>query len=173
METQSTRWQQGLSAPLAQGGFSFRITAWQVATNYIISNPVTGIGFGSPLETYPERHCDLPSGESSNCGNPHNTFLTLVIRMGIPVSLLFFGATLLTLGKGLRQLWRHTSNEERGRDLFVMILVNVIMLVYGGVSLFFESPFLAAPYWTLFAMLYLYVFPQSLPRSSPVKGLQA
>jgi len=158
MNTQSTRWRQGLVKPLEQGGLRFRISAWQKGLDYILANPITGIGFGPLLQTYPSNHCVQPVGETSNCGNPHNTFLTIIIRMGIPISLFYFGATLLTLAKGLLKLWSRPIETDAWRTLLFLMLVNIVMLIYGGVSLFFESPFLSAPYWVFFGMLYLYVF---------------
>lgn len=101
------------------------------------------------------------AGETSNCGNPHNTFLTLVLRMGVPTSLLYFGALVVAILTGLRHAWSVRLDNASGLYLVLLLLSLVSMLAYAFMSLFFESPFLSAPYWTVFGFLYACTFPQA------------
>ena len=115
---------------------AFRFLAWMEADQRFEENPVLGEGFGVPftfeLTTYDVR--------------PHNTFLTILYKMGL---LGFLPAMVLLLSfqwKGWRSL-RAFHQRPGALFLYVLLLAELVMLVFGFLNLLLESPFLASVFW--------------------------
>ena len=131
----------------------FRIEAWSRALERIRSSPITGIGLGPAPALYADRYCDTPYSPTSNCGNAHNTYLTLAMRMGIPVFLFFVATNLSVLTRFVRRAVRH-SDEAQPTLLAPFLAAALASLgVYAFMSLFFESPYLSPLFWVVLAMM--------------------
>ena len=131
----------------------FRFLAWLEAGQRFAQNPALGEGFGVPfsfnLTSYDVR--------------PHNTFLTILYKMG----LLGFLPTMVLLvwfqWKGWNIL-RSLHQRQGAVFLYVLLLAQLAMSVFGSLNLLLESPFLASIFWVILGMGMRVM---SLLRSSP------
>jgi O-antigen ligase len=116
----------------------YRFLAWAEAFGRFSANPLLGEGFGVPFGF--ER--------SDRDVRPHNTFLTVLYKMGllglVPLGLLLA----LFYRHGLRALWRWPDHPGASY-LYALLLGHAGMCLFGGLNLLLESPFLASIYWVL------------------------
>jgi len=114
----------------------FRFMAWAEAWRRFGENPLLGEGFGVPFVFY------IFEADP----RPHNTYLTVLYKMGIvgflPLSILLGGFFLM----GTRAIIRHGSHEQSIR-LYLVLVGQVVTSVYGAFALLLESPFLASIFW--------------------------
>jgi hypothetical protein len=137
-----------------EGSLRFRTDVWSNALDRILASPVTGIGFGPAPALYPDEYCDTSYSPTSNCGNAHNTYLTLAMRMGIPVFLFFVAINLLIVIRFLRRAIR-TSEEAQPTLVSPFLAAAFVSLgLYAAMSLFFESPYLSPLYWVALALMH-------------------
>lgn len=129
----------------------FRMTAWSNAMNYISERPLQGIGLGAPAVLYDPIYCSQGPDSDSNCGSPHNTFLTYLMRSGIIGLALFLTVNAVVWVSALRSL--KVASGKGVVRLWLMCLMLIGMLTYGVTSLLFESPYLAAQYWVLLGLV--------------------
>jgi len=116
--------------------WQFRLSAWKEAWRRFEEYPLAGEGFGVPFVL---KHWD-------NDPRPHNTFLTVLYKMGLagflpllPLLLYYFWIT-------LRAVHCHSQNH-RVAFLRIVILAQVALCIYGAANLLLESPFLASLFW--------------------------
>jgi hypothetical protein len=138
---------------VSEASLAFRLAAWRNALHRISGNPLTGIGFGPAPALYSDEHCLIPYSPTSNCGNAHNTYLTLAMRMGIPILIFFLafnGYLLIRFSSALLQ-----THEPHEALLGILALVAYVSFgLYAFMSLFFESPYLSSLYWILIAVMH-------------------
>jgi len=132
---------------------TFRRIAWAKAVARIRAQPWTGIGFGPEPALYPSSYCDAPESPISNCGNAHNTYLTLAMRTGIPSFMLWAVASLWVAGGYARAVLRHKNDEAVVRTAVLLTAILASLLVFGFFSLFFESPYLSPYYWVTLGVM--------------------
>jgi O-antigen ligase len=117
---------------------SFRFLAWVEAGQRFVQNPIFGEGFGVPFAF---------EGASEDV-RPHNTFLTILYKMGL---LGFVPAMVLLLGfqwKGWNTL-RSFHQQPGALFLYVLLLTQLAMCFFGCLNLLLESPFLGAIFWVI------------------------
>ena len=114
----------------------FRFQAWTEAWNRFYRNPLLGEGFGVPFlfgaEDYDSR--------------PHNTYLTVLYKMG----LLGLFPFLLLLGHFYKYGWRIVRTSSGGQEsllLYCCMLAFLSMCFSGALNLTLESPFSASVFW--------------------------
>jgi O-antigen ligase len=121
----------------------FRFLAWAEAFGRFLAEPITGEGFGLPFIFEQSQGLDP---------RPHNTFLTILYKMGllgfIPFSL--FLSSLFVKGWQGFQAARRNPNAPY---LHLLLLVLFGMCLYGGLNLLLESPFLAVGFWVLVGLI--------------------
>ncbi|NWG00238.1 MAG: O-antigen ligase family protein [Thermoanaerobaculaceae bacterium] len=167
----SRRWLGGMAAPGARPGsaatldvrrapwgsvnssVAFRTQAWRNALLRIRHSPWVGVGFGPPAALFPDFHCELASSPLSNCGNAHNTYLTIAMRTGLPVLALVAAVNLVALGRGLAALGRRGAGGKSTSSLVVILGLYASLASYGVTSLLLESPHLAVPFWVIVGTL--------------------
>jgi hypothetical protein len=139
------------------GGFlpsyTFRDDAWNKALARIARSPLLGIGFGPDAAVSPDAMCDEPISPLSNCGNAHNTYLTLAMRMGIPMLVFFL---LINAAIAIAFAARARRGALAAEQTALMGFVAVAWascLAYALLNLFLESPYLSAIYWVVLAGL--------------------
>jgi O-antigen ligase len=120
----------------------WRLGTWKNALRLVAHHPMTGVGFGIPVMVYAATEPPDKMESPYNYGLPHNTFITMALRMGIPGLVVL----LLILGTWLQGLWR-----IRARSALAPILLALVVYAccYGNFALLFERPFMAMPFWTL------------------------
>jgi hypothetical protein len=169
----SSRWIRGFGAEgAAEGSLAFRMTTWTLAIRKILASPLVGIGYGPAPGLHPDEHCELASSPTTNCGNAHNTFLTLAMRMGLPVLIYFSALNAIVVSRLLKRGLRAADVSPLAPYLAAVFLS---FMLYGFMSLFFESPYLSSLYWTVLALMWAVAtgkFEQS-GRRSPADGAGA
>ena len=123
--------------------WQFRLSAWKEAWRRFEEYPLAGEGFGVPL-TFEGLPFD-------NDPRPHNTFLTVLYKMGLIgflplVALLvyFFWSTIAAAHCNL--------GSRRVALLQIVVLAQLAFLLYGAANLMLESPFLAALFWATWGL---------------------
>src|SRR5204863_280670 len=113
--------------------WQFRVAAWKEAWRRFEEYPLAGEGFGIPFVF----------GIWDNDPRPHNTFLTVLYKMGLIgfIPLLAFLCYFFWLAS--RAVYRNRKNH---RTLFLLIAVmgQMAFCVYGMANFVLESPFLAS-----------------------------
>ena len=140
--------------------WQFRLFAWKEAWRRFAEYPMAGEGFGVPFT--------FESLLLENDPRPHNTFLTVLYKMGLAGFLSLIALLIYFPWKGLQWLRRH-DESVRVTFLRIVLLAQIAFCVYGMANLLLESPFLASLFWTsmglglrIIRMLYL---DRSLPRT--------
>jgi O-antigen ligase len=116
----------------------FRFLAWLEAGHRFAQNPMFGEGFGVPFSF------ELASEDV----RPHNTFLTILYKMGV---LGFVPAMVLLVGfqwKGWSAL-RSFHQQPGAIFLYVLLLTQLAMCFFGCLNLLLESPFLGSIFWVI------------------------
>jgi len=135
--------------------WQFRLAAWKEAWRRFEEYPTGGEGFGIPFvfDIY------------DNDARPHNTFLTVLYKMGLIGFLPLFALLAYFFWYGLRAVHRNLANR-RIAFLQIVILAQLSFCVYGGASFVLESPYLAWLFWAGmgvgFRMIRKFEFEQSL-----------
>jgi O-antigen ligase len=134
--------------------YDFRSEAWRRALARIRSAPLVGIGFGPDPRLYPDANCESPTSPTSNCGNAHNTYLTLAMRLGVPIAAALL-ATIMAAGvRGYRRSVAHDLHGEGAIAAGVLTAAVTSMGAYGMFNLLFESPYLSTLAWVALGLLH-------------------
>jgi O-antigen ligase len=115
---------------------TFRFMAWLEAFDRFTQSPVIGEAYGIPFKF------DLDESDA----RPHNTYLTVLYKMGVlgltPLVVLLAGFQ-WSGWKKLRGL--HSGSD--GQVLYVLLIGQMLMCLFGLLNLLLESPFLASIFW--------------------------
>jgi O-antigen ligase len=118
--------------------WQFRLVAWKEAWRRFEKSPLAGEGFGVPF-TF---------GIWDNDARPHNTFLTVLYKMGLVGFLPLFGLLGYFFWRGL-QCMHGNSENRRVVFLQIAILTQLALCLFGSANLLLESPYLASLFWTV------------------------
>ena len=117
--------------------WQFRLTAWKEAWRRFEEYPPAGEGFGNlfNFEIW------------DNDPRPHNTYLTVLYKMGLLGFLPLFSILACFFSLGLRAM---KNNLARGglHFLQIVILAQASFCIWGEANFVLESPFLASLFWT-------------------------
>ena len=117
--------------------WQFRLWAWKEAWRRFGEYPPGGEGFGVPFvfEIW------------DNDARPHNTFLTVLYKMGLIGFIPLFALLGCFFWSVFAALDRHRTKR---RALFLQVggVVQIVLCLYGMANLMLESPHLAALFWT-------------------------
>jgi O-antigen ligase len=116
--------------------WQFRLMAWKEAWKRFEEYPPAGEGFGIPFNF----------GMWGNDPRPHNTFLTVLYKMGLLGFLPLFALLACFSWFGLKAIHRNLPNR-RVAFLQIVVLAQISFCVYGGASFLLESPYLASLFW--------------------------
>jgi O-antigen ligase len=114
----------------------FRFAAWAEAYSRFTENPVLGEGFGIPF-TFEGVEIDA---------RPHNTFLTVLYKMGL-VGFLLFLLILFIFFKGAITKCRTVKDIKIRAYVYSLLIVQFCMCVTGMFGLLLETPFAGAMFW--------------------------
>lgn len=126
---------------------TFRLMAWFEAFQRFSDSPLLGEAYGIPFKF------DLDESDA----RPHNTYLTVLYKMGV------LGLTpfVLLLVIFQRTGWTHLralGSAPEGLILYVLVIGQLLICLFGSLNLLLESPFLASIFWlsigTGFRMMY-------------------
>ena len=116
--------------------WQFRLMAWKEAWNRFKQYPAAGEGFGIPF-TFDIVDEDV---------RPHNTYLTVLYKMGIVGFLPFLVFLSYYFWLAFNAVGRN-RRDDHVTFLVIVILAQVCFCVWGGASLLLESPYLASLFW--------------------------
>ena len=150
----------------ADDNFYFRLLRWDRVFEVWRENPIFGAGFGRPL--IPRGLIDpIEEPGMFNAGLPHNTYLTVLARLGVVGFVLIMGAWI----GGIVLATKGISRERFGADAFAAGATLVAMMGYATFVLFLERPMHAASLWIVAAIACRLatpdVAPQMMPRPAP------
>jgi O-antigen ligase len=138
--------------------WQFRVIAWKVAWRRFTEYPLAGEGFGVPFtfEIW------------GNDPRPHNTFLTVLYKMGLTGSLPLLALLVYLFWIDVRAV-RHNLENRRVAFLLIVVLAQVAFCFYGVANLLLESPFIASLFWVVvgvgFRMVRMLEFERSFPKA--------
>jgi O-antigen ligase len=141
--------------------WQFRLTAWKEAWRRFEQYPPAGEGFGNlfNFEIW------------DNDPRPHNTFLTVLYKMGLIGFLPFFFILASFFWLALRAV-RRNSAKHGIHFLQIMILAQVSFCIWGEANFVLESPFLASLFWigmgAGFRLIQKFNYEESLPSLASV-----
>jgi O-antigen ligase len=115
---------------------TFRLMAWYEAFQRFIASPALGEAYGIPF-TF-----EIDSSDA----RPHNTYLTVLYKMGV-LGLIPLISLLATFHwKGWKNLRRLGATPE-APVLYALLIGQLLMSLFGVLNLLLESPFLASLFW--------------------------
>ena len=110
-----------------------------------------GIGFGSPIFG---KHSNEMIRNLEKIHAPHNSYITVIRRMGVIGGMLFFAVLTITLMTGYRN-YRNFIDESNDKKMALgnmLALIGPISFCMGHVVL--EGPFLGIPFWIIVGSTY-------------------
>jgi O-antigen ligase len=137
-----------------RGGFSvhvddnviFRLLRWDKVFELWRAHPVFGVGFGQPI--IPKSLVNSDETGEFNTGLPHNTYLTILARLGLFGFVLIMGAWIISIVLATRAIHRSTF----GPDAFAAGAALVSMMGFATFVLFLERPMHNATLWIVAAI---------------------
>jgi O-antigen ligase len=139
------RYLSGTVGYRSDGTAQWRLGAWRNAVALIGAHPVRGVGFGTPINVYPVDEPPEKMASPYNYGLPHNTYLSVALKTGIPgLALLLTG-----LAAWFRRVWSMRPQSPWACGLAAL---GIYGCFYGYFALFFERPFMAMPFWILIGL---------------------
>jgi hypothetical protein len=142
LRTGTERFVSGTAGYRTDNTAQWRLATWKNALRLVAHHPITGVGFGVPVMVYAAEEPPDKMESPYNYGLPHNTFITMAMRMGVPG----LAILLLILATWLTGLWRIRRRSPLAPVLMALV---VYACCYGNFALLFERPFMAMPFWTL------------------------
>jgi O-antigen ligase len=115
---------------------TFRLMAWFEAFQRFSETPILGEAYGIPFKF------DLDESDA----RPHNTYLTVLYKMGV-LGLMPFVLLLVVFQ---RTGWTHLCSLGYAPErviLYVLIIGQLLICLFGTLNLLLESPFLASIFW--------------------------
>jgi O-antigen ligase len=123
--------------------WQFRLSAWKEAWRRFAEYPLAGEGFGVPFT--------FEGLLFENDPRPHNTFLTVLYKMGFCGFLPLVALLMCFLSGGLRSVHRY-RNRQRIALLEMVLVAQAAFCLFGMGNLLLESPFLASFFWVLMGL---------------------
>lgn len=128
------------------GDAYFRLLRWDAVLELWKSEPVFGVGFGRPV--IPPELVDVNENGLFNVGLPHNTYLTILARLGLfgfaLIAIPWFGSVVMAFARSQRLPF--------GADLFATGASMAAMIGFASFVLFLERPLHAAALWMMAAV---------------------
>lgn len=131
---------------------SVRLQVYRIAGDFILKNPVLGIGFG---QFEPKYNLEAPVilGQAPYewvMIHPHNTFLAVWLNFGLAGMLLFLGLIVYCIFRLLRN---HSYDDQFFRMIGISMLL--VMMVHGLVDTYLFKNDLAFLFWLIIALCVL------------------
>lgn len=128
------------------GDAYFRLLRWDAVLELWKSEPVFGVGFGRPV--IPPELVDVNENGLFNVGLPHNTYLTILARLGL------FGFMLIAIPwfGSVAVAFMQSQRLRFGADLFATGAAMAAMIGFASFVLFLERPLHAAALWMMAAV---------------------
>ena len=125
----------------------FRLLRWGAVLDLWKSEPLFGVGFGRPV--IPAALVDLSEVGQFNVGLPHNSYLTVLVRLGLFGFILVIIPWLGSVVFAFARVHRH----RYGADAFAAGAAMLVMSGFAFFVLFLERPMHAASLWMLAAIV--------------------
>ncbi|MBA2523754.1 MAG: O-antigen ligase family protein, partial [Solirubrobacterales bacterium] len=163
----------GAGSSIEEGNVSWRIAIWKELVGRVPDAPVLGVGFGRPSEfVWEGQKYDFRDGDprsSFDVTGPHNSFVNILYRMGIPAFLAFIA--LLAVGAARLRSALREDGISLGDRVSVVTLGAIVVggLVSAGFNETLTGPYFALFLWVPLGMLLLW--PATRGRGSIPSGV--
>lgn len=129
------------------GTFAFRVLRWNIVFDLWLENPIFGVGFGVPIT--PEFLIVREDEDGLNAGMPHNSYLTILARMGL-LGFVLIGAP--WIWSAARCWRRYLIADRKDNDALAAGAILVAMAGFAPFVLFIERPIHNAALWIMMAV---------------------
>jgi len=143
----------------ADDNFYFRLLRWDKVFDVWRDNPLFGGGFGRPLIPASLLNEAESEGLGFNAGLPHNTYLTILARLGLFGFVLVMGAWITSIVLATRA----SRRSAFGPDALAAGAALVAMMGFATFVLFLERPMHAANLWIVAAIACRLAEPRTRP----------
>ena len=130
----------------ADANVYFRLLRWDKVFELWRDHPLFGVGFGQPI--VPKALISSDESGEFNAGLPHNTYLTILARLGLFGFILIMGAWIVSIVLATKAIHRRTF----GADAFAAGAALVAMMGFASFVLFLERPMHNAALWIVAAI---------------------
>lgn len=141
----------------------WRLSYWKELARRSASNPSTaaiGVGFGEPLAfTWAGKKYDFRDGDPAaqmDVGGPHNSFVAIMHRMGVPALLAVLGILAVAAWRALPLLREDRLPASRRAELVAILGVLLSTIAIAGFNEALKGPFLGMFFWVALALLLVY-----------------
>jgi O-antigen ligase len=128
----------------------FRLSAWAETLSLAAQHPLFGIGYGVILDPFTFELAKQGSAQQEYSVHtdtrPHNTYLTVLYQMGLAGLIALLCLLFQFFGSGWKTL-RRSQHDATSMWLYLALMAQLVMCLYGGFNLFLETPFLASIFW--------------------------
>ena len=148
----------------ADANVYFRLLRWDKVFELWWDHPLFGVGFGQPI--VPKSLLNADEVGAFNAGLPHNTYLTILARLGLFGFILIMGAWIVSIVLATKAIRRRTF----GPDAFAAGAALVSMMGFASFVLFLERPMHNATLWIVAAIACRLAAPEPAdPTAAPVE----
>lgn len=129
----------------------FRLAAWGETLSLATQHPILGVGYGVILDPFTYTIAKNGPGSEEVYSvdvdtRPHNTYLTVLYQMGL-AGFIALVVLLLYFFKTGWNVLRRFKNSSLSTLLYLALITQFAMVLYGGFNLFLETPFSASIFW--------------------------
>ncbi len=137
------------------GNILFRILIWREMLEELIKEKRWfGFSFGKPQRSISLESSGFAAGEWGRDGwiAPHNAFLHIIYRAGVLGVLMLFGILVFLF------FMVSTAVKRRSMEGLLLLSILIYWLVLSNFLVVLELPYQAIPFWTLFGMIFAYLY---------------
>jgi O-antigen ligase len=138
---------------------SWRLEFWRQDIKATLDRPLTGVGFGPGANfcflglCHDQRY----TREADQISGPHNSYVDVAYRMGIPGIAALIGLMVLALMRARRAMVRARAGGDATAEDLVTVRIAVATFLFVAITAFFsvalEGPFIGIFFWVTLALL--------------------
>jgi hypothetical protein len=137
-----------------QANASWRLAFWKFVLAESAKRPLWGVGFGTPANfEWSGIHYDSRTGDPTDpfdVSGPHNSFLNVLYRTGLPGFLALCALVLIGIARIL-PVARHASGTDKA--IAVWLLASIASTVaFASLNVALEGPFMGIFFWTILGL---------------------
>lgn len=133
---------------------SWRLAFWSYSVEEAAKQPLNGVGFGTPANfTWSGITYDARTGDAADpfdVSPPHNSFVNILYRMGVPALLALVAILVLAVWRLLPLAWRSTG-EDRAISTWLLAAL-AITFVVANFAVALEGPYMGIFFWTILGL---------------------
>ncbi len=127
------------------GNSAWRLDIWERGIRYGLEHPLVGAGFGPSMG-------DTFGIGASDRIDPHNSYVAILYRMGLP-GILAFGTLWVSIIRGT--FVRCRSEKCSILTLGMALAAHAAAAIFAAFNVALEGPYMGVPFWMSLALLYV------------------